>query len=261
MIRHDEKEWVEEILATHEKPDKMTTYQLARYIAMYYFDEWHELKIGIFVNNVLGVMREFNFSYMDYQEWKFPDYIKRFCKRMISGKIRHELLDVKSVSITRKEMEIIKSAQTEKQQMLLFTFFVVAKISIAPSGWINYALRDVFECADIKVTKTERHKMIHDLYTQGLVRLNEFPDKRGYQVDLQDDIDDIVITITRFEHVGKQYLEYTREGWKMCDYCGRMIKIKAPNQKYCKKCAENIQKSKIKQWKLENSEKPLEAAI
>ena len=260
MINNDEKGWVAEILATHEKPKKMTFYQLVRFIAMYHYEDWHDLKIGQFVNNVLGVMREFNFDYTDYQEWKYPEYTKRFCKKMISGKIRHELLDIKSVSITKKEMEIIKSAETEKQQMLMFTFFVLAKVNLMPTGWINYDLKDVFECADLKMTKKQRHMFIHDLYEQNLIRLNEYPDKRGYYVELQDDVTDIEMTINDFQHVGKQYLCSIRDGWKICERCGRMIKIKAPNQKYCKKCAEEIQKQQIISWKQKNSKKALQPA-
>ena len=260
MINPKEKEWIAEILTTHEKPKKMTLYQLARYIAMFHYDEWHELKIGQYVENVINTMREFGFSSIEFQEWRFNDYIKRFCKKMINGKIRHELLNVDSVSLTKKEIDVIRSAKIEKQQMLMFTFFVLAKINLVPSGWVNYDLKDVFECADLKMTKKQRHMFIHDLYTQELIRLNEYPDKRGYQVELQDDIDDIAITVTSFQHLGRQYLDKYKDGWMMCKRCNKMIKIKAPNQKYCKKCAGLIQKDRIAQWKLENSGKSLQTA-
>ena len=240
MIRNNEKEWVADILATHEKPNNMTMYQLIRFIAMYHYYDWHELKPSQYTRNVLDVMKEFNFGFLDYQEWKFVSYTKRFIKKMIDGKIRHDLLDIKSVSITKKEMDIIRSAETEKQQMVMFTMFVLAKVNLMPSGWINDDLKDVFEYADVKLTKKERHKFIHTLYVQHLIKLNEYPDRRGYQVDLQDDKSDIVMTVTIFEHLGRQYLNKYKDGWKMCENCGKMIKIKAPNQKYCKKCYEYI---------------------
>lgn len=260
MIRINERSWIEEILSTHEKPNKMTYYQLERYIAMYYFDEWHELKNSQYARNVLDVMKEFHFSFTDYQEWKHVDYVKRFCKKLVNDKARHTLLEIKSVSLTRKEIEIIRSAETEKQQQLMFTFYVFAKINLMPTGWINYDLKDVFECADLKMTKQNRHRFIYGLYKQGLIRLNEYPDKRGYMVQLQDDINDIAMTITCFEHLGRQYLDKYKDGWMMCKGCGKMIKIKAPNQKYCKKCAANEQKKQIKIWKQENSEKSLQTA-
>lgn len=259
MIMYNEKDVVGEIIANHDKPYKMTYYKLIRYIAMYYYDEWHELRIGQYVDNVLEKMREFNFD-ISYQEWKFVQYTRRFCKKLISGKARHELLDIRSVNITRKEMNIIQSAETEKQQMLMFTFFVVAKISIAPSGWINYDLKDVFDLADVKLTKLNRHKMIHELYAQKLIRLNEYPDKRGYYIELQDDSNDIMMTITDFEHVGRQYLEKYKDGWKMCERCKRMIRMHAPNQKYCKKCAEIIKKDQITSWRREKAEEGLQTA-
>ena len=143
----------------------------------------------------------------------------------------------------------------------MFTMYVLAKINLVPSGWVNYNLKEVFECADLKMTKQKCHRFIHDLYKQGLIQLNEYPDRRGYKVELQNDVDDIAITISSFDHIGRQYLNKYKDGWMMCKRCGKMIKIKAPNQKYCKKCGEYIKaeedkrrrKMEYKLQKLSNS--------
>ena len=56
--------------------------------------------------------------------------------------------------------------------------------------------------------------------------------------------DSIDFTIYEFENLGNTFLNKYKEGYKMCEVCGKLIKIKGANQKYCDKCSPVMKKEK-----------------
>lgn len=247
MIIFDEYNFVKEIIESHEKPPTMGIRKLINYIAMYYYDDYGDgCLLSKYANKIMSTLNEFDFPLYIYQEYLFVDYIKRVCKKYQDGKLSHILRDNSPVVITTDEFETIKKAPTEKHQKVLFTLYVIAK-KVGINGWVNYPLKDIFEYADVRVRQDERHKIIYELKELGLIQINHIIDKTGYKVNICEDSAE-EISIYSFEHCGNQYLSKCKPGWRMCEICGKMIKIKAPNHKYCKNCAKivNIYKTKEK---------------
>lgn len=247
MIIFDEYNYVENIIKSHEKPSQMGIRKLINYIAMYYYDDYGDgCLLGKYVNKVMEVMRDFEFPLYIYQEYIFVDYIKRICKKYQTGKLSHTLRDDTPVIITEQEIKVINQAPSEKHSKVLFTLYVIAK-KISQSGWVNYSLKDIFDYADVRVKQDERHRIIYDLKEGGIIQINHIIDKTGYKVTFYPDSPTYMM-VNSFEHCGNQYLSKYRIGWRMCEICGKMIKIKAPNHKYCKTCAKivNIYKTKEK---------------
>lgn len=247
MIIFDEYSYVRDIIKTHIKPPQMGIRKLINYIAMYYYDDYGDgCLLSSYASKIIDELNRFDLPLYVYQEYLFIDYIKRICKKYQVGKLNHTLRNSDPIIITKKEIEVIKTAPTEKMQKVLFTFYVIAK-KINSTGWVNYSLKDVFEYADVRLKQDERHYMIYELKELGLLQVNHIINKTGYKVEFYPD-SEAEFEIYTFEHCGNQFLSKYKKGWKMCNICGKLIKIKAPNQKYCKVCAKivNIYKTKEK---------------
>lgn len=261
MIIFNERKYIEDkILKEYKKPEKMGMKRLIRYLASYYFDEYAPKGAKEYSQKILDEMNAFNFYKFEYREFEYINYIKTICQKYRNGNLSPKLIENTEINITKKEIEIVQKARTEKEQKVLFTFYVLAKVINSPTGWVNRSISDIFRYANVSGTNKEKHEIIHALYVQGLLELSNSLKVYGYKVELQDDISDVAISITVFDKFGNQYLDKYKDGWKMCENCGKMIKIKAPNQKYCKKCGEVIQRDKIIAWKKENSGKSSEPA-
>lgn len=251
-IVFNERNQVEEILKNKIKTPSLRVTWLIVLLAKYYYENYKEDKtIKNYYSKIKETLSEIKMENWEYKEYEYIDRIKNICKRMKNGDIENKLKEINEISITKDEMTIIQKGNNEKEQKVLFTMFVLAKSLLKPSGWINYPRKDIFIKADVRMTNKEKSMLIHSLYKNGLIELNPVVDKDGYKVNLSDDQNNnIEFTITKFDHIGNQYLQKYKQGWKMCENCGRMIKIKSNEgrpQKYCKKCGEEINRKKTKE--------------
>ena len=68
-----------------------------------------------------------------------------------------------------------------------------------------------------------------------------------------DNNDNVVLELVEndFKELAYTYLFYKNgfSGYVHCDRCGRLVKIKANNQKYCKNCADEIHLEKTAEYK------------
>ena len=235
MVQFNEVKFVQDFLQTRKKPERMGIKRLIRYLCSYYFDEYEKCSLNEFVDRIKDEMKLFNLSIIEYREFKYAKYIKKLCKKMLDGKLSHRLICCEYIDITEPEIEIIKRGQTEKHQKVLFTLFALAKVIPNPTGWVNYCLTDIFKLANVSMKNRDKRYLINDLYVAGLLELSNSLKLQGYKVQLRDG--ETAVHITKMEHFGRQYLHHFKKGWIMCGCCGKMVRISAPNQKYCKNCA------------------------
>jgi len=240
MIIFNEHEYVSNIVATHEKPPKMGIKRLIRYLIMFRIDENRDSRPCDFAKSIMEELDEFHFNPLVYRRFEYAGYIKSLCRKYLKGELSANMLNCEKIDITRKEIDIVKSANTEKEQRVLFTLFALSKVVTKQSGWVNYSMNDIFAYANVNCSKKEKHEIINSLYSQGLIELSNSLKVYGYKVELQDDIDDVAITITEFEDFGKQYVDSFVDGWMMCKRCRRLIRRRNNRQMYCKKCANEI---------------------
>ena len=248
MIIINEYDYVKHIIETKNIPKDMSNQRLLTYIAKYYFDQ--SFSIQDYKNCIFEEMKKFNLPLNYYQEYKYDSYVKGLCEKLLSGEISHELRAVNSVNIYHSELDIINQGENDKERKLLFTLYVLAKINGTDSGWVNNETRDIFSLANVTATTTDRALLIHKLYKMGLIGQNHKNDKLGYKVELGSSDETVAVIITSFENIGNQYIANFKPGWKMCECCGKLFKIKSNkdfSSKYCKQCAEKITREN---WRL-----------
>lgn len=234
MIIINEYQYAKDIMDSLKVPENMSVKELLRYIAKYYYQEDYTTKE--YMEIIFDKIREFNLSSSKYQEYKYENYVKNMCVKLLSGDMSHILRDIKSVCIYESEIEIINKCENDKQKKLLFTLYVLAKINNS-NGWVNYELKDVFSLANVTATIEDRCMLIHDLYKNGLIQQTYKVDSQGCKVELGSADENVAVSINSFVNIGNQYISLFKPGWKMCECCGKLFKVKGSNSKYCKACA------------------------
>lgn len=243
MIIFDEREYVKTILKEKKKPPKMATKRLIVYLCRYFYEENKNQTASTFQKNILEKLKEFDFNEAEYEEYKFSDYIKTICKKLLSGDLDYHLKEIRQLNFTETELRNVRSCETEREQKLLFTFYALAKTYNNPTGWVNYQENDIFELANIRMTAKEKILLIKKLCDRGYIQYNRIINKNSYKVILDED-ENIAMTITSFQNIGNQFLIHEKDGLMICENCGKIIKRTSNSRKYCKRCAAII---KIKQ--------------
>ena len=242
MIIVNEKRYVEDIMHTNKKPDKVGVRKLLTYIAKYYYSEWKDLSVAQYARNVLQRVKDFRLNPAYYQEYQYSNYVKNLCNKIVKGKINPQLRDIKSVIISKPEINLIQSTPDEREQKVLFTLYVLAKITNNGNGWVNYSTSDIFQMANVTMKKWDREYMIGNMGREGLLSYSKSTKNSAIKVELMDG--DPEIEITEFEKIGNQYIATCKPGWIMCRRCGKVTKKRSNNQKYCKRCSAEIEKEK-----------------
>lgn len=235
MIIINEYEYVKQILESKVIPKGMSNKRVLLYIAKYYYNS--EYSVKEMQDLIFEKMTEFKLPLEIYQEYKYVTYVNGLCEKLLSKELSCEFRKVESVNLYQSELDIINQGETDKEKKLLFTFFVLAKVNGTNSGWVNNEIKDVFQLANITATIKDRALLLHKLYKEGLIGQSIRNDKLGYKVELGKDDEQVVLTIYSFKNIGNQYIANFKDGWKMCECCGKLFKIKGANSKYCKSCA------------------------
>ena len=257
MIVFDEYAYIENILM-EKKADKIGVKRLIMLTAKYYYHDEPDITTRRLNQKVMQTMAGLGLSPAVYQEYKYANFIKSTCSKIVNGKMPGELKIIKSIALTKPEIELVQSAPSEKARKLLFTLYVLAKNKVKPTGWVNYRIQDIFSYANLNVSRKERYELLGILYHAGLMELNKVIGKSGYKVELLDGEPEI--EITDMKDFGKQYIAAYKEGWGLCRNCGKLIRIKSKTGRplqYCKACAFSIknEQSKKSVYKLRESGK------
>lgn len=256
MIIFNEQEFVENILKTNKVPNNVGVKKLIRYLCQYYYST-SELKPAAFNKMILEKLKEFKMPYWKYEEFRFINIVKNTARKVRNGELDSHLFVISEVFITVPEMEIIQKADSENGKKLMLTYYVLAKAQRKPSGWVNYKDSEIFKRADVRITEDERCDLIYELQKAKLITLHPHVDNESVKVNFVDG--EVCMIITNFEHIGNAYIDRYREGWKMCEHCGKLIhvgKAKTPGQprKYCKDCAIKVDNQKrVERRKLESN--------
>lgn len=249
MVIHNEKIFVEDnILADRMCPQNMRMRTLIRYLIRYYYPQFKNKTWQEYFEFIKQDMKEFNFKLYEYQEYLYADYMKKLCKKMLKGEIR-ELRQIDEVSITQAEMDIIRQCETERQQKVLFTLYVLAKVYGYDSGWVNFGIPEIFKLANVSMKYQDRLFMLHDIYEAGIIQINHTINKQGFKVQLVPD-SPIAITVKKFENLGRQYTAAVKPDYVCCERCQKLFKIKNKydhSTKYCSECAEIVNREKSKE--------------
>lgn len=235
----NEKKYIEDILASNEKPEQLTVTQLILLLSKYYYYMNKILVEAQFLIN--NIMHKYRYSISEYQEYIGMNCVKKYYDKLQSGKLNPLRTD-DYIPIYKKELDIINSCGSDRRKKLLFTLYAIARHT-NKYGWVYQKRSDLFKYANISKTKDN---IIYDLYKKGFVRLTNKVDDVKIGVVLKEYPDeDIAFKIYDLSNIGNQYISFVNKDYKLCKVCKKLIKIKNKNDhstKYCKTCLANKQK-------------------
>ena len=181
----------------------------------------------------------------NYQEYLYHNKITAICNGLLNGDIDITFKEREYIPIYENELDVINTLPNDRQKKLMFTFFAVARYMDC-DGWINKktskGISEIFKLANVIVTSQKRNELLHELYKNGHISFGKKIDNMNIRVNL-DDSGDIVYKVKDFSNIGNQYIGNFKKGYKQCANCGRIYKIKSPNDyssKYCEQCSKEI---------------------
>lgn len=213
-------------------------------IAKYYYSS--NLDSVELSNIVKKKILEFHLD--NYQEYNYHNKVITICNDLFNKKIEIELKQREYIPIYESEINTINGLHNDRQKKLMFTFFAVARYMDC-DGWINKKtskdISEIFKLANITLTSENRNKLLHELYIKGYISFGKKVNNLNIKVNL-DDSGEVFYKIKEFNNIGNQYIGNFKKGYKQCIECGKVIKITVKNRKYCKSCADKMNRVNTK---------------
>lgn len=186
------------------------------------------------VDNIL-----MKFGYDGYESFKMIKQIKKACSTVIKYDLRLKE-NTDGIPLLSDELENIKNCDTDREKKLLFTCYIFARYK-NKNGRIDDDIvkKQLFDMANISGTKLELNKVIKSLREKGYINQSFINSNITIWVKMGSGKE--VLKVTDFDTLGKQIIAYLKPDYKMCEVCGKLIKIKSKydgSSKYCNKCAK-----------------------
>lgn len=230
----NEKTFVEDCISGKVQPSeiKMSRARMASMLSSFFENDMKNIQY------IIALMENF------YQDEFVKESWQPLIEKIISSQKRNNklLIEREYIPIYQSDIEFIQSIPTESQQKLIFTAFVLARYRNR-GGWIGiYKPKDIrewFTLANVKATPNNRYLMIGELERLGFLTGAKKNDNINEHIVIDNNGVE-VMQIFILANIGNQYLEKYKDGWKMCELCGKMIKISGlvgRPKKYCNKCS------------------------
>lgn len=272
----NEKKYVEKILDTHDVADIDITMEQLIYLLVKYFYEnetWHD-QDGCIVDKPLiyketendGDKKEYNkevfkstldilyvdvdlelqkFNFEKYYSFKYKNLILNACNIVLKYDLKLKEYDY--IPLLSDELENIKQCENDRERKLLFTLYIYARYK-NKNGKIDEdaVKKDIFKMANINSTKLEMNKIVKSLRDKEFISQNFINDNINIWVTLGTGEE--VMNVISFDNLGNQIIAYLNKDKKMCECCGRIIKIKSKTcpPRYCNDCAYKIKNEQTK---------------
>jgi hypothetical protein len=246
-IIFNEKEFIENFIKNGTKKDvgygkdKVTVTTLILMLTKYYYSE-NENETYKSVSNYMDSLKIDRFA--DYDKIILSSY--NICKSM-----GYKLKVFNEIPLYKSEYDIINQGENGKEKKLLFTLFILAKYFGNKNGKVPTFITSkkiLFDYADINMSIYDRGMMIYKLFKKKLLGQNKINTDLSLYVRLGDESESIVMKVNKFEHLGNQFIAHEKKGYKICEKCGRLIKVVNNKQKYCNRCAKQIEAEQKHNW-------------
>ena len=240
----NEKKFVEQLLNQEVSFEdyKISRIKLIEYLFMYYPNDVDKVQQALI--HILGE----SFPLENYMTQIFK-INKELCKNP-----KH-LQEIDYIPIYQEEINIVQTLDDEKLQCLLITAYVIAR-ALNKDGWLNRynksSLKEWFKLANVRANTVDKNLLVGELIDLGYCQDSKMSDNINVQVDINHSGTES-LRIYELENIGNQYLHKYKDGWKMCQSCGKMYKIKKKDysSKYCKKCGYETKLSQNNRYYME----------
>ena len=157
------------------------------------------------------------------------------------------LYKIYNISITKNELEIIKSLNNIREEKLLFVLLCMAKqqseVFKFTDGLVKYTITDLCKSARISVPADEREYILHDILIKGLISCPKKNDTKCLRVNFieEDGKIELVLNEADCQELAYVYLKWKNgSGFKRCRRCGRLMNSR--NKKdLCPYCEQSTQ--------------------
>ena len=177
-------------------------------------------------------------NYQDYNSVKWEETIQRIIEKAEGL----PLVNISSIPVTEKELDIIDHAGTMRLRRLAFTLLCLAKYcnirNSNNNNWVYLPHKDIFLMADIRTTTEQQALMLNDLKEAGLISFSCKVDNINIRVDFIDNKTNPVINVKDFREIGKEYMIYKKPKlFSHCKRCGRLFKKRGSHHYFCPECS------------------------
>ena len=241
----NEKKYVEDIINSSTLPEKMSVNTMITYLTKYYYIMYDST--SDIVDAVCEQMNKFNIDIRYYQEYKCRSRATRICDAISNGKM-DLLREYESIPLYKSEYAKIMTCGNDKEKKFLFTLYIVARYT-DKYGWVYNPKGELFKLANISATTSGYKDIIYNLLHNGLIKNTKKVDDVKIGVELADISEEVVLEVGKMSSLGNQFMVYVKPGYKLCECCDKLIKIKSKHDgssKYCAKCAEEIETEKTR---------------
>jgi hypothetical protein len=233
----NEKAWAENAIKTHELGKH--PYETLSRVAKYYADK------GCGKQEVRQKIEEF---FTECEPALSPVVWSDVLDGAAKSAMKHPLVQIDCIKITKPEMAIIESIHGVQLQRLAFTLLCVAKYRYAVNPqtdhWVTTPRKELMQMANVSTSVERRAAMFRRLSDLELIRFSKRIDNLNIQVLFSSD-GETAMRITDFRNLGYQYMRYHGGKFIFCERCG--VTVKADNmgkrgrpQLYCTECANKI---------------------
>lgn len=192
-------------------------------------------------------------SYVQEIEYKS---LNNFINNIYNGG-RFNLINIKNISITKSEWDVISNIKDEKTARVAFMLLVHIKIEnkkrLKPSNNIVLNLGYVLHEASLRGSNKDNIDLFANLVELDLITVKRLRENRKKGMSLveikfiDNNSGDIIKNIEVFDKVITYFYELYK-GWKYktCSECGTRFKISNNRAKYCSKCAKIVDSKRRK---------------
>jgi hypothetical protein len=177
--------------------------------------------------------------YMDYNK---VSWLKLF-QQAIKSSNKYPLFEIDYIPITRSELDVIESIDSEQEKRIMFSMLCYAKYYniVIPdnNGWVNTDAKVIFKTAHVQKNVDDQYQMFFNLSKNGYINTSKNMNTLNKQILIIDDTSEVVLNITDFRDLGYEYLLHKGVNYIRCNSCGRLTKgNKNRTKKYCTSCGK-----------------------
>lgn len=242
----NERKYIEEIIESDVLPDTITPNAMITCLTKYYYNK--SMPLNELSELVCSQMEKFNLSVEQYQEYKAKIRIKRVYNDIVNNKT-FLLKEYDYIPLYKSEYNNIMKCENDREKKILFTIYILARYT-NKYGWVYYSENDIYKLANVSHTNKSQQdliaKLIHDGFIKDTKKVNDL--KIG--VNLSDCNEDIVLKVYELSYLGNQFMAFIKPGYKVCEGkdCGKLIKIKGKNTRYCNLCSKKKELEKYARY-------------
>lgn len=248
MLILNEKEFIKNIIETKQVPNKFSLSRIIDMLSRLYIndEENSDKKKKELIEYVKQTLTTLNLSY--YYEYQYDSRITKIC-----GKVYKERLKLREdnfVPLYQEELDWVNSFKKDRDKKFIFACLIIARY-YNTEGWVNLKCSELFKLANITMTTKDRNIYIGEMIRSGHISDSLKNSNLNIKINLCKS-KNVVMEINNFDNLGNQILVKVKDKTKMCECCGKLIKIKSKydgSTKYCKDCKDDIHCEQQKQYR------------